>query len=79
MSISNQGTVNQNFIENEDFVSTVDFRVQSCSCIMGKVYLGTDHKVTARVGRRGNMIFPPQILVAHPKLLNKIPQPITEY
>ena len=29
MRISNQSIVNQNYIENEDFVSTVDFRVQS--------------------------------------------------
>ena len=29
MSLSNQNIVNQNYIENEDLVSTVDFRVQS--------------------------------------------------
>ena len=29
MSISNQSVVNQNYIENEALVSTVDFRVQS--------------------------------------------------
>ena len=29
MRISNQNIVNQNYIENEDLVSTVDFRVQS--------------------------------------------------
>ena len=29
MSLSNQSIINQNYIENEDLVSTVDFRVQS--------------------------------------------------
>ena len=29
MSLSNQSIVNRNYIENEDLVSTVDFRVQS--------------------------------------------------
>ena len=29
MRISNQSIVNQNYIKNEDLVSTVDFRVQS--------------------------------------------------
>ena len=36
MSISNQSIVNQNDIGNEALVNTVDFRVQSCSCILGK-------------------------------------------
>ena len=29
MSLSDQSIVNQSYIENEDLVSTVDFRVQS--------------------------------------------------
>ena len=29
VSISNQNIVNRNYIENEDLVNTVDFRVQS--------------------------------------------------
>ena len=46
MSLSNQGVVSQNYIENEALVSTVDFHVQSA--VSWETFIGKSTIITIK-------------------------------